>query len=380
MRTRPTTPLAYAAALIFVAGVSVAAKPKKEVITWDRDSNRSIVAFHKSVVQMNDINYSLCELGRGLFFFERGDYLHSDARFANAIRLMERIGGEGGRAVAAVALDERAKTFKGEPYERATAHFFRGVCHFNRADYPGALAAFRSSLASDAETRNKETRYLEDFVISHFMAALCYERLNEPENAKAALAMAKKTAPDNKFLSQMALNSNFIAILGIGRGPFKTGPRAFGTGPSPENKVEVTIGKGSPKPSADATDLLVQAKSQTWGSADTARIARKTGKIILSAAIKATTGVDVSDALEDKPDLRSWHGLPLHFYVFAADVPPGNHTVTVKCFDAKGAEIETDRHIWFDVPVPAANGPVFYLPIRQCWQNHHGLERVKITR
>jgi hypothetical protein len=290
---------------------------------------------------------------------------------------MEQIKGKG--EVGAVVWDETSKTFKGEPYERATAHFFRGLCHFNQKDYSGALAAFRSSLASDAETRNKDRKFLEDFTISHFMSALCYERLGEHDNAKAALEMAKNGSPQNPFLTPASLNRNFIAILGVGNGPFKTGPRTWNTGSSPEEKVEVIVDKAPPKPAAESTDLLAQAKSQGRGQADNARVARVVGKAILAGVIQGVTGVDVSDAMEDKMDIRSWHGLPLDLYIFTADVTPGNHSVTIKSYDRTGKEVERSRQVWFDVPVAAANAPVVYVPVRQYWQNHYGLEQVPIN-
>lgn len=349
---------------------------KQEVITWNRDSNKTIVYFQQSVVQPNDINYTLRELDRGLLFFQNGDYLHSDSRFANATRIMDEIAGGKGQ-VSAVVWDERTKTFKGEPYERATAYFFRGLCHFNQSDYSGALAAFRSSLAADSETRNKERKYLEDFAISHFMAALCYERLGEHENAKASLEMAKNGSPNNPFLSPASLSRNFVVILGVGFGPFKTGARSFSTGPCPEQKIEVIIDTES-KDASEATNLLVQAQSQKWGEADTARIARRAGKTLLNVLVQGATGVDVH-LDDDYADVRSWQGLPLDFYLFTADVPPGNHNITVKCYDQAGKEIEHDRQVWFDVPVLATNDQVLYLPVRQYWQNHYGLKEVKIN-
>jgi tetratricopeptide (TPR) repeat protein len=276
-----------------------------------------------------------------------------------------------------VIWDERTKTFKGEPYERATAYFYRGICHFNRNDYSGALAAFRSSLAADAETRNKERKYLEDFTISHFMAALCYERLGEHDNTKTSLEMAQSASPKNPFLSVGSLEHNFVAILGVGSGPFKMGARKFSAGPCPEQRVEVIVDSDSPKTASEATDLLVQAQSQRRGSADKARIARQTGKFCLSVTLSALSGSNVE--IKDYEDTRSWWGLPLKFYLFTADIPPGNHTVMVKCYDAKGSEIEQDRQLWFDVPVPSGNAPVLLLVIRPYWQNHQGLKQVKIT-
>jgi len=364
-------------ACVTIAFLTGCATPQKgKVITWDRDSNEAIVEFQKPVVQPDDLNYSLTELDRGLLFFRNGDYLHSDTRFANALKVMDRIKekGEG----AAVTLDERAKTFKGEPFERAMAYFCRGMCRFNQGDYSGALAAFRSSLASDAETRNKDRRFLEDFTISQFMAALCYQRLGEPENAEAMLMLARTNAPNNPFLTADSLKRNFVAILGIGDGPFKIAARTYHTGVAPEKKVELVVDEAAPAQPTEATDLLVQAKSQQRGAADNARVARKVGKAVLSGVLSGLTGVSIN--IEDYDDIRSWHGLPLRLYIFSADVPPGNHTIQLKCYDQKGKELERHSQIWFDVPVTTNPGPVLVLRDYRNFQNHFNVEHVKLNQ
>lgn len=352
------------------------APQQQKVILWNRDSNESIVAFQKPVVPENDLNYSLLELVRAQLFFENGDYFHSDRRFANATRVMSRIKEGGGQETTAVVIDERVKTFKGEPYERATAFFYRGLCQFNMGKYEGALAAFRNSLASDEETRNPDNRFLQDFTIAQFMAALCYDRLGDADNARAALDLAKTNAPNNPYLSTANLKHNFIAIIGVGEGPFKLAARKWVVGLSPEKRIELVIDEGQPSQPGEVTDLLFQAKSQKRGAADNARVARKTGKFILSVFLSAATGVNIN--IEDYDDVRSWHGLPWRFYLFTADLPPGTHNVTLKTYDEKGKELERHRQVWFDVPVQAQAGPVLYLRTKRNWQNEHGLQQVKL--
>lgn len=373
----PLSSTLFLIVLSFLVSACVTANQQPKAITWNRDSNEAIVHFQKPVIQPNDINYSLTELQRGLLFFNEGDYLHSDLRFANALRVMDKIGGEAGREAGAVVVDERTKTFKGEPYERATAYLFRGLCHFNRGDYAGALAAFRSSLAADAETRNKEQKYLEDFTISHFLVALTYERLSEHDNAIAALQMAKTSAPGNPLLASANLNDNFVAVLGVGLGPFKRGARTYTClQPSGEN-VEVTIDSESTQRAAEATDLLVQAQSQQWGEADTARVARMIGKAVLSGILSGLTGANIN--IQDYEDARCWIGLPLKFFIYTATVPAGNHNITIKSYDRDGKEIERNRQIWFDVPVASANCPILYLPVQQDRQNYYGKMQVNIN-
>jgi hypothetical protein len=210
------------------------------------------------------------------------------------------------------------------------------------------------------------------------MAALCYQRLGEPDNAETMLMLARTNAPNNPFLKADSLKHNFVAILGIGDGPFKIKARKYMTGLNPEKKVELVVDEGTPGQPAEVTDLLAQAKSQQRGAADNARVARKAGKFILSVALSAATGVNIN--IEDYDDIRSWHGLPLKLYVFTADVPPGTHTIQLKCYDEKGKDLERYSQIWFDVPVSASSGPVLFLRDFRNAQNHHNVEHVKLNQ
>ena len=364
--------------VVLVATAGCVAPQQKKPIVWNRDSNEAIVAFQKPFLPENNLDYSRAELERGLMFFEGGNFDHSDARFRNATRVMSRIVEKTSQDTTATVWDERAKTFKGEPYERATAFFYRGVCRFNTGDYSGALAAFRSSLASDEETRNSKVKYLQDFTISQFMAALCYKRLGEPQNAEEVLELARSNCPtSNPFLTAASLTNNFIAVIGIGYGPFKVDARSYQTGLSPEHDVDLIIDDGPPGKPSEATDLLFQAKSQQWGKADTARVEREIGKAILSGVLSGLTGVNVN--IQDYSDLRSWIGLPLKYYIYTANVPPGLHKITLKVYDKKGNELERNRQVWFDVPVTASADSVLCLRDGRNWQSEYGVQQVKLN-
>ena len=343
---------------------------QNEVKPLDIDSNASILEYHKPVVPVGNTNYALNELMRGLLFFDLGDYLDSDVRFANACSVMEQITGDKGRETAAVVLDERAKTYKGEPYERATAYFYRGLCRYRLGDYSGALAAFRHSLACDGETRTDKQEELEDFSVSQFMAAFCYERLGERANAQTALNIARKYSLDNQYLTPSSLAKNFVAVVGVGEGPYFIAGGFSGrkiTSPEcPEVKVELFLDDELLGNADEIMDLLVQAKSQKWGEADTARVARVIGK----AMLEAVTGVRI----REQADIRCWWGLPRKFFIITADVPPGTHTVMLKCYDKKGNHLVQHGQVWFDVPIQAEGSNVFYFRTGRYRQNIYGME------
>jgi len=332
----------------------------------------------------DNIQYPLIELNIGGPLFDHGDYFNADQHFANATKIMDRITGNSTQETTAVVLDETNKVFIGQPYERATMFLYRGICHFNMGDYSGALAAFRSSLVANEETRNSNDKFKHDFTISQLMAALCYERLGEPENVQSMLDLARKNAPNPASVDAFNVNHNFIAVIGVGEGPFRTGARTFMIGKSPEKKIELDIDQGNLNQPTEETDLLFQAQNEQWGDADTARLARETGKAIVSGILNgiilaATQGMaNPNINIQDQEDIRSWTGLPYKFYIFTGNVPVGTHTITLKAYDEKGVALARDQEVWFEVPVAAQGGPILYLRMKQNWQNEFGLLHVPL--
>ncbi|NIA15457.1 MAG: hypothetical protein GWP08_15445 [Nitrospiraceae bacterium] len=346
----------------------------------DRDSNGSILEYHQPVVPPGHKDYAMHELMRGLLFFELGDYVDSDMRFANACKIMEQIAGDESRETAAVVWKESSKTYRGEPYERAAAYLYRGLCRYMMGDYEGALAAFRHSLACDAETRTKEQAYLEDFTISHFLAALCYRQLREPDNAEAALRIARKYTPSNPYLDSDYLDKSFVAVIAVGQGPYlrpskiDVSIKRVDRPDCPVAGVDVYVDGKLVGQASEATDLYVQAKSQRWGEMDTARV----GKRVVQEVVSYIPFVGMAaNLIRPEVDIRCWWGLPRAYYIFAVDVPAGLHTVALRCRDADGAPLPRYDQIWFDVAVRRGGGLMYFRLTRNA-QNSRGMERKKI--
>jgi tetratricopeptide (TPR) repeat protein len=120
-----------------------------------------------------------------------------------------------------VALDERGKTYRGSPYERCSLDVYRAICQYNAANYPAALAATRNAIANDAETHTKVQHDKEDFGMAYFVAALCYARMGERDNAMTNLELAKKVAPGGAKLTPEMLDANFVGIWRWGPGRWR---------------------------------------------------------------------------------------------------------------------------------------------------------------
>jgi len=367
-----------------ISFVILAGCQPKAIKPLDPNSNASILEYHKPVVDQGHKDYALRELERGTLFFELGDYCDADVRLANACRVMDEITGNKTAETTAVLWAESSKPFKGAPHERATAYFYRGLCRYRMNDYSGALAAFRHSLACDGETRSKNQKDLEDFCISHVMAAMCYLQLNEPENAEAALRLAGLYLPEasKSYLTVDRLNRNFVLILGVGFGPFLK-PSSWDVSiksveclPNEEAGVEVCVDDKSVGKAIELTDLYTQAKSQSWGDMDTVRVAKAVGTRAVSY-IPVVGGL-LAHAVRSEADLRCWLGLPRKFYLVSADLPQGQHTVSLRFTSPKEADLENYTQVWFDVPVSGPSN-LYFLKCIKYYQNCHGLEPHNIT-
>jgi tetratricopeptide (TPR) repeat protein len=111
---------------------------------------------------------------------------------------------------------ENIKDFKGEPYERALAYYYRGLLYLRAGDYENARASFRSGQLQDAFAEDDQNRadfaslaFLEGWA-SHCLGAsqLADESFKDAMSIRATLAAPAK---DHKLL----------VVREIGTGPVK---------------------------------------------------------------------------------------------------------------------------------------------------------------
>lgn len=95
-----------------------------------------------------DPNRVLEDMTAGLMALSAGDRDAARPRFDEALNLIEATHGNTERARQARSLwyAEGCKDFKGEPYERAMAYYYRGVIALMDRDYDNARACFNSGI------------------------------------------------------------------------------------------------------------------------------------------------------------------------------------------------------------------------------------------
>ncbi|MCK5269434.1 MAG: tetratricopeptide repeat protein [Sedimentisphaerales bacterium] len=313
------------------------------------------------------LHYASCAM-------EGGDYYCSDQYIANCQNRMEAI--EGKSEQVAVIFSESSKEYKGDPYEKAMASTYLGFAYLRQNDYERALALFRKALVDDQDTRTKKIDMTKDFVTGHYFTGLSFCLLGEPENAAVEFNLAEKySAPCDFYTVKKAKSSNCFLLIACGAGPVKN---MYGPGNSmvkvvkahdPVSKIIFLCDGKEMGQAVLMDDMLVEAKAQSWGKMDTARLVKGIGKEIVSRI--PVFGI-LHNVLRSEADIRVWSFLPGNIYLWSGTIDSGLHTFALQCYDKKDRHLDCYDQVWFDVPTYSTK-PTFMnfrlIPYRQDIKN-----------
>ncbi|WP_262690510.1 hypothetical protein [Kordiimonas aestuarii] len=154
----------------------------------------------------------------GLAALELGYLDHAEWAFDRSIDKIEAIYADNEQAKAAKSKfsAEDVKEFKGEPYERAMAYYYRGLIYLSNDDYENARAMFRSGEYQDTVSEAED--FQADFALMNYLdgwALHCQGRSGEEAFAKAADFRQGLSAP--------APEHNVLFLTELGSGPVKYG-------------------------------------------------------------------------------------------------------------------------------------------------------------
>jgi tetratricopeptide (TPR) repeat protein len=290
-----------------------------------------------------------------------------------ALRDIERYFGLTPEALKARSLwyEEGSKTFKGEPYERAMAHYYRGMLDLRAGDFDNARAAFTSGNLQDAFA--EEEQFQSDFSLLIFLSAW-----------SAQLSGARSLAEDS-YAQLMKLRPGFAApppehdtlvIVETGKSPRKL---ADGLGHAElvyrrdkklkELTVQLSVGdKALPILTEDIffqastrggrqVDRILEGKVQFRNNtaraggaltelgdafSDVALATNDSQAGDLGAALSVVGSMQLLVAQNAKPraDTRYWSGLPDGIHVLTySSAEHGTGPVEITYFDAKGTPL-----------------------------------------
>ena len=286
---------------------------------------------------------------------------------------------------------ESRKNFRGEPYERVMAFFYRGILYWMDGEPDNARACFRSAQLEDSDA--EAGKYQADYAILDYLDGLVTAKLGG--GSADFLARARANARLGS-LPDYDTAANILVFFEMGRGPTKYSSGEYGeqlrfkTGSSRSTAV-VLSGSGLSLRVGPSDDLSFQAttrggrqmdhvlankavfKGTTDGFGDAAIIS---GAILAGTAGRRTAADEVgaglliaglvskviSAAATPSADTRAWDNLPNLIGFTAFRLPEGSHQLKADFVDASGA-ITLSRTISIKVE-PGTRDTVLFLSDR----------------
>lgn len=384
------TPLLALTLLIFTLGACQSTpKPVQAAVAqYYAGDFASSAATMAPLTQNKDEDFVLNNCRFGSAALAAGDLTGAENAFMAAYEVINGVNtNSGGRTMGATLVFEGIKVWKGEPFERAMAHYYLGLTCLVKdpPDYENARAAFHNSLfklreyakeAKDAKDKPEHEQYKEfetNFALGYFGAGYCYLRRGDTNNADQNFAEAIKLQPALAPVIEAVKKPTVNALIFVdaGKGPQRAGKgwyneeSAFGPTPAEAGPIApaAVFVDGKQVTSAiryDMLDTLAMAQDQKWQDIDTIRKVKAaigTGAMVAGAGMTAygahrgDTGMALAGlgvtafgallAASSQADLRHWEMLPRTVYAIPLELPPGQEvTLTVTAGNQTSAPLK----------------------------------------
>jgi tetratricopeptide (TPR) repeat protein len=163
-------------------------------------------------------NRVLNHMRAGLAAMELGAFDLAEESFDIALLNIESVYTDDENAARARSLwyAEGRKDFKGEPYERAMAYYYRGLLYILKGDYENARASFKGGLLQD--TMAEQEIYKADFALLIFLEGWSSMMLGDWDMAQESFQEVKKFRPDFETPPR---DHNVLLIAETGKAPQK---------------------------------------------------------------------------------------------------------------------------------------------------------------
>ncbi len=296
----------------------------------------------------------------GLAALAAGQLNEAEKAFEAATFRIDQIYADNAEAQKAKSLwtAEKIKDYKGEPYERAMAYFYRGLVYVARGDFQNARAMFKQADYQDTVAESEQNA--GDFGLMPYMAGWTSHCDGNETLAQDFLQMAAKG--DASYAS-MRVDHPVLVLFETGRAPFKYGSGKHGEAlkwqahEQPHQTVQsICVANGGeclPGSVVQGADLGFQATTRGGrpldavlngkasfkdGAQDTANVAGAIGAASLDVGLAlgnqnaAGLGLlgmfaglvaqGVASSTQTQADIREWEQLPGTVWLGTAAVKP----------------------------------------------------------
>jgi len=349
--------------------------PPGEMTAYLKDKPSLLQYDYRRVLLEGRRNRVLNQMRAGLAAMELGEYDLAEESFDIALLNIESVYANDENAVKARSLwyAEGRKDFKGEPYERAMAYYYRGLLYLRKGDFENARASFKGGLLQDAIA--EEETYQADFALLIFLEGWASHLLGDWDMAQEAFQEVKKYRPD--FVAPKR-SHNVLLIAETG-----TAPRKIGVGPGQsalrfeegtgfqEENVRFEVGgmkfagfpmeniywQASTRGGRQVDHILAgkvrfQETNQAMGRtltdlslgtlAMSPRLGDDAGAVAIVAGIIGLVGLGqqaVAAKTQTQADTRYWDNLPDRVHVLTLHMENRNQPFKVSFLKANGREI-----------------------------------------
>jgi tetratricopeptide (TPR) repeat protein len=182
------------------------------------DKPESLRPYYSRILKEGKRNLVLNNMSLGLRALEDGYWQHAEGAFDQALLGIEAVYANSETATKARSIyyEEGMKDFKGEPYERCMAYYYRGLLYMQRGDYENARACFKAGVLQDAFAEEKQYRC--DFVLLIFLEGWASQQLGDMEDAAICYQEVRSYRPD---FNSPSPEDNVLIIAETGTSPRK---------------------------------------------------------------------------------------------------------------------------------------------------------------
>jgi tetratricopeptide (TPR) repeat protein len=361
--------LAYAACALALSAcgttqqheISLKIDPKQQA-EFLADKPDKLKRLYARVLPEGDRNAVLNYTRIGVAALETGEIETAGKAFDEALNRIEAIYADNEKAEAARSkfVKENAKDFKGEPYERAMAYYYRGLVYLAEGDYENARASFKGGMLQDSLAANE--KYNADFASLAFLEGWSSHCMDRKDAAASAFVEAHKLRSE---LVAPSPKDNLLLIAESGTAPSKIGTGEFKEKMEPHRgipgvvRTAFTMGEKT-VPAVLAEDIWFQASTRggrqvqavldgkaefkdgmntaaaigvggglgmiNAGSRYNDNNMAAAGAIVLFVGLMAHAA---AAATTPEADLRYWDNLPDNLHFATLSVPPGEVSVTM---------------------------------------------------
>jgi tetratricopeptide (TPR) repeat protein len=336
------------------------------------DKPEPLRPYYGVLLRQGQRNEVLNHMRVGLGAMELGAYPAASESFDKALLGIEAVYADSETASQARKLwtAEAYKDFKGEPYERAMAYYYRGLLYLRDGDYENARASFKGGMLQDAFAEEEQNR--SDFALLAFLegwASRC------ASNKDLATQSFEEVGRLKSGFSVPGEGDNLLLIAETGVSPVK-----FGDGPRKsllrfrrgdgfdETQVRFQLGEAATA-GFHVEDIYWQASTRGGRPIDSileGKVAFKTGsntagnvmlgmgtallvsghrsnEAMIAGGALVLLGLvakGVSEATRPEADARYWDNLPDSVHVASVALPDGPASVRVTFLDGSGNVVE----------------------------------------